>query len=282
MTSLDGKQIRWSRRPRKEIGRATAEAFAREGAHVWATDVNLDEARRAEFDSWNHDAPVGRAGYCGRSTIRLRNGADRGTVQLRGIRAQRDGAGLHRGAMGCRFRSECEESRCSAPSLHFCRAYWRRAASCVINMSSVASSIKGVPSRFAYTTTKAAVIGLTKSVAADYVGKGIRCNAICPGTVNRHRSKTVCARWAITIKLARRSYARQPIGRIRTPEEIANLAVYLATALPTQLVSAISSTAAGRFNFAQQTIPSESQASSLFAGPEMHSIVKIWTVGRCG
>ncbi len=100
----------------------------------------------------------------------------------------------------------------------------------IINMASLASSTKGVPNRFVYGLTKAAVIGLTKSIAADYVGKGIRCNAICPGTVespslqNRmHAQGDYDAARAAFI-------ARQPMGRLGTPEEIADLAVYLAGA----------------------------------------------------
>jgi 2-keto-3-deoxy-L-fuconate dehydrogenase len=105
-----------------------------------------------------------------------------------------------------------------------------RGRGAIINMSSVAGSIKGVPNRFAYGVTKAAVIGLTKAVAADYVSKGIRCNAICPGTVEspslqdrmRAQGDYDAARAAFV--------ARQPMGRLGTPEEIAGLAVYLAGA----------------------------------------------------
>ena len=99
----------------------------------------------------------------------------------------------------------------------------------IVNMASVASSIKGVPNRFAYTTTKAAVIGLTKSVAADYVTKGIRCNAICPGTVE---SPSLHERLRATgdfDKAMADFIARQPMGRIGTPDEIAALATYLAS-----------------------------------------------------
>ena len=99
----------------------------------------------------------------------------------------------------------------------------------IVNMASVASSIKGVPNRFAYTTTKAAVIGLTKSVAADYVTQGIRCNAICPGTVE---SPSLQARLRATgdyEKAMQDFVARQPMGRIGTPDEIAALVTYLAS-----------------------------------------------------
>lgn len=100
----------------------------------------------------------------------------------------------------------------------------------IINMASVASSIKGVPARCVYGATKAAVIGLTKSVAADFVGRGIRCNAICPGTVQTP-SLDERLRAQGEYEKARAAFmARQPIGRIGSPEEIADLVVYLAAA----------------------------------------------------
>ena len=100
----------------------------------------------------------------------------------------------------------------------------------IVNMASVASSVKGVPNRFAYTVTKAAVIGITKSVAADYVAKGIRCNAICPGTVESP-SLQDRMRAGGDYEAARAAFiARQPMGRIGTPEEVADLAVHLAGA----------------------------------------------------
>ena len=101
---------------------------------------------------------------------------------------------------------------------------------CIINMATVASSVKGVPNRAAYTISKAAVIGLTKSIAADYTTQGIRVNAIAPGTVE---SPSLHERWAATgdVEAARKAFiARQPIGRIAQPEEVADLAVYLAGA----------------------------------------------------
>ena len=99
----------------------------------------------------------------------------------------------------------------------------------IINMSSVASSLKGVPNRFVYCASKAAVIGMTKAIAADYVTQGIRCNAICPGTVD---SPSLHDRWRATgdYELARKQFiARQPMGRVGAAEEIAALAVYLAS-----------------------------------------------------
>jgi 2-keto-3-deoxy-L-fuconate dehydrogenase len=105
-----------------------------------------------------------------------------------------------------------------------------RGGGAIINMASVAGSIKGVPNRFAYGVTKAAVVGLTKAVAADFVGKGIRCNAICPGTVESP-SLQDRMRAQGDYETARAAFiARQPMGRLGTPEEIAELAVYLAGA----------------------------------------------------
>ena len=104
----------------------------------------------------------------------------------------------------------------------------------IINMASVASSIKGVPLRCVYGTTKAAVIGLTKSVAADFVGRGIRCNAICPGTVETPSLEARLKTQGKTddgYEKARATFiARQPVGRLGHPEEIADLVVYLASA----------------------------------------------------
>jgi 2-keto-3-deoxy-L-fuconate dehydrogenase len=105
-----------------------------------------------------------------------------------------------------------------------------RGGGSIINMSSLAGSVKGVPNRFAYGITKAAVVGLTKAVAADFVGKGIRCNAICPGTVESP-SLEDRMRAQGDYEAARAAFiARQPMGRLGTPEEIADLAVYLAGA----------------------------------------------------
>ena len=109
-----------------------------------------------------------------------------------------------------------------------------RKAGCIVNMASVASSVKGVPNRFAYGVTKAAVLGLTKAVAADFIKKGIRANAICPGTIQSpsldQRIVDLAKVTKTTEAAARQAFIdRQPMGRLGTAEEIAWLAVYLAS-----------------------------------------------------
>jgi 2-keto-3-deoxy-L-fuconate dehydrogenase len=99
----------------------------------------------------------------------------------------------------------------------------------IVNMASVVSSVKGAPNRCVYGTTKAAVVGLTKSVSADYVGRGIRCNAVCPGTVQTPSLDARIAARGDPATMRAAFVARQPIGRIGTAEEIAALVVYLAS-----------------------------------------------------
>src|SRR5262245_923609 len=210
------------------IGRATALAFARAGAIVHATDINLD--RLAELDREtgiatrkldvtsdtevtavvNEIGPVDILFNCA------------GYVHSGSILAMKD-ADLDF-AFDLNVRSMVRTIRAVLPGMI------ERGGGAIINMSSVASSISGVPNRFVYGVTKAAVIGLTKSIAADYVGQGIRCNAICPGTVE---SPSLEERMHAQgdYEAARAAFiARQPMGRLGAPEEIADLAVYLAGA----------------------------------------------------
>lgn len=210
------------------IGRATALAFAEAGARVIATDIN--EAALAELKA-NDGIETRRLDVLDASDIAAAVAAA-GPVDV-----LFNGAGfVHAGsiiemtdedfdfAMDLNVRSMIRTIRAVLPSM------LERRSGAIINVSSVASSIKGVPNRFAYSTSKAAVIGLTKSVAADYVEQGIRCNAICPGTVESP-SLQERMRAMGDYDTARAAFiARQPMGRLGTPEEIADLAVYLANA----------------------------------------------------
>ncbi|MCS2171452.1 SDR family oxidoreductase [Scandinavium sp. TWS1a] len=211
------------------IGFNTATLFAREGAEVIATDINIDALRDIPgitprlLDVTDPQAIAALAEETGALDV-LFNCA--GVVHSGDIltcteREWQFALDLNVTAMFRMIRA-------------FLPAMLERNRGSVINMSSVASSIKGVPNRFAYSASKAAVIGLTRSVAADYVTRGIRCNAICPGTVE---SPSLRQRIAAQAQAEGRSeeevYAafvsRQPIGRIGKTEEIAQLALYLAS-----------------------------------------------------
>lgn len=210
------------------IGRASALAFAKAGAKVHATDINMDVLSEI-------------AGADGIVTHRL-NVLDEEAVkalaaEIGAVDVLFNCAGVvHSGtildmpdkdlefAFDLNVKGMIRTIRAVLPGM------LERKDGSIINMASVASSVKGVPNRFAYGVTKAAVIGLTKAVAADYVAQGIRCNAICPGTVESP-SLQDRLRAQGDFEAARAAFiARQPIGRIGTPEEIADLAVYLAGA----------------------------------------------------
>lgn len=210
------------------IGRATAKAFAAEGATVWATDI-------AE------DALASLAAEVPAIQTALLNVTDKKAVQNfareRGaIDVLFNCAGfVHAGAL-----LDCSEDdwdfsfNLNVKSMYrmisaLLPAMIEGGGGSIVNMSSVASSIIGAPNRFVYGTTKAAVIGLTKSVAADYISHGIRCNAICPGTVESPSLEQRLAATGDYDKARSEFVARQPMGRIGLPEEIARLAVYLAS-----------------------------------------------------
>ncbi|MEQ1952008.1 SDR family oxidoreductase [Mesorhizobium sp. CN2-181] len=227
MTDLTGKIVLITAAA-QGIGRASALAFARAGATVHATDIN-DQALAELAGEKNifarklnvlDDAAVKAAvAEIGRVDV-LFNCA--GFVHAGSILEMPD-ADLDF-AFDLNVRAMVRTIRAVLPGM------LERGDGAIVNMASVASSMKGVPNRFAYGVTKAAVIGLTKSVAADYVGKGIRCNAICPGTVESP-SLQDRLRAQGDYDAARAAFiSRQPIGRIGAPEEIADLAVYLAGA----------------------------------------------------
>ncbi|OOG64615.1 SDR family oxidoreductase [Sinorhizobium sp. A49] len=210
------------------IGRATALAFAKAGAKVHATDINVEAlaALAAEAAVETHRLDVLDAGAVEALVAKigqvdvLFNCA--GFVHAGSILDMKD-ADLEF-AFDLNVKAMIRTIRAVLPGM------LARKDGSIINMASVASSIKGVPNRFAYGVTKAAVIGLTKSVAADYVADGIRCNAICPGTVESP-SLQDRMRAQGDYDAARAAFiARQPMGRIGTPEEIADLALYLAGA----------------------------------------------------
>ena len=224
--SLNGKQALVTAAA-QGIGRASALALAGAGARVLATDIDevglasltghgIETCRMDVRDDKSVAAAVARAG----SVDILFNCAGcvhHGTI-LESTDEQLDFAyELNVKAM---FRT----IRAILPGM------LERGDGCIINMASVASSVKGVPVRCVYGTTKAAVIGLTKSVAADFVGRGIRCNAICPGTVETPSLEGRLRAQGDYERTRAAFVARQPIGRIGRAQEIADLVVYLAGA----------------------------------------------------
>jgi 2-keto-3-deoxy-L-fuconate dehydrogenase len=214
------------------MGRAAALAMAREGASVCATDVNekfLDDFK----------------GVANVTTRRLDVLDDAAVEKLVGelppLAILFNCAGyVHNGTilecapqdweftMNLNVRSMYLMTRAALPAMvaeHQAKGTWAS----IINMASIASSIRGIPNRFAYGTSKAAVIGLTKSVAADFVQKGIRCNAIAPGTVDTPSLSDRINAHADPVAARKAFVARQPMGRIAKPEEIVPLVVYLAS-----------------------------------------------------
>ena len=210
------------------IGRASAIAFHQVGATVHATDINTETLAQlnAETGIATHKLNVldeaavnALVSEIGRVDV-LFNCA--GFVHAGSILEMKD-SDLEF-ALDLNVKAMIRTIRAVLPGM------LERKDGSIINMASVASSIKGVPNRFAYGVTKAAVIGLTKSVAADYVAQGVRCNAICPGTVE---SPSLQDRMKAQgdYETARAAFiSRQPMGRLGSPEEIAELAVYLAGA----------------------------------------------------
>ena len=210
------------------IGRATAEAFAAEGARIVATDLNLDglkglacEARRLDVRSTEAVAALAR--------------------EVGPIDILFNCAGfVHHGTI-----LDCTEGDwdfsfdLNVKSMHrtiraFLPGMLEKGGGSIVNIASAASSVRGIPNRYLYGASKAAVIGLTKAIAADFIRRGIRCNAICPGTVESpsldQRIAALAQQSGQSVEAVRKAFVdRQPMGRIGRPEEMAALAVYLAS-----------------------------------------------------
>jgi 2-keto-3-deoxy-L-fuconate dehydrogenase len=209
------------------IGLATARAFAREGGSVWATDV----------DAAKLDALSGVDGIQTRKLDVLdKQAIDALAKEVRAADVLFNCAGfVHHGTVldatdeQWRFAFDLNVRSMFWTIQAFLPAMLAKGGGSIINMSSAASSVKGAALRFVYGTTKAAVIGLTKSVAVDYVSKGIRCNAICPGTVQTPSLDERIAGLGGGTDARQFFLQRQPTGRFGSAEEVAALAVYLAS-----------------------------------------------------
>ncbi|CAB3638271.1 SDR family oxidoreductase [Trinickia soli] len=210
------------------IGRATAELFAREGARVIATDIRTDLLEGSPFDARRLD-------------VRDSTAIEALAREVGAIDALFNCAGfVHAGSILEATEADWDLAfDLNAKAMYrmiraFLPAMLERGGGSIINMSSAASSVKGVPNRFVYGASKAAVIGLTKAIAADFVTRGIRCNAICPGTVDSPSLQQRIAEQAqaqgLSVEQVSAAFvARQPMGRVGRPEEIAALALYLAS-----------------------------------------------------
>ena len=210
------------------IGRATAVAFADDGAMVWATDI--DEAGLKTLSDLRSSIRVRRLDVRESQDVE-KLAADLGTLDVLFNCA---GFVHHGNILDCAEQDWDFSFDLNVKSMYrTCRAFLpamlQAGKGSIINMSSVASSIRGTPNRFAYGSTKAAVIGLTKAIAADFVRQGIRCNAICPGTVHTPSLDQRMAAQGDVEKAYADFVARQPMGRLGRPEEVAALAVYLAS-----------------------------------------------------
>lgn len=210
------------------IGRATAIAFADEGASVWATDIN--EVTLKTLSNERPDIRIRRLDVCSSQDVSSIAG-EIGTLDV-----LFNCAGfVHHGSI-----LDCAESDwdfsfdLNVKSMYrTCRAFLpgmlKAGKGSIINVSSGASSVRGIPNRFVYGSSKAAVIGLTKAIAADFIRQGIRCNAICPGTVHTPSLDERIAAQGDVERVHKEFVARQPMGRLGRPEEIAALAVHLAS-----------------------------------------------------
>ena len=210
------------------IGRATAEAFVQEGARVFATDI--DAARLS-----------GLACELRQLDVRSTGAVEALAREIGAIDILFNCAGfVHHGSV-----LECSDADwdytfdVNVKSMHrtirgFLPAMLQRGSGSIINIASGASSVRGLPNRYAYGASKAAVIGLTKAVAADVIRKGVRCNAICPGTIEspslEGRIEEQARREGKPVAEVRQAFVnRQPVGRLGRPAEIAAFAVYLAS-----------------------------------------------------
>jgi 2-keto-3-deoxy-L-fuconate dehydrogenase len=214
------------------IGRATALAFAREGARVIATDIDA-----TALETLKHDGVAATHRLDVRDTAAVNALAK----QIGAVDILFNAAGFvaHGTVLACSEHDWDFSFDLNVKSMHrtisaFLPAMLAKGGGSIVNIASAAGAPRGVINRYVYGATKAAVIGLTKSVAADFIRKGIRCNAICPGTV---QSPSLDARIAAQAQALGKPSAeirqlfidRQPMGRLGTPEEVAAIAVYLAS-----------------------------------------------------
>ena len=210
------------------IGRATAQAFAREGARVIATDIDLDGLAGLDADKRKLD-------------VRSSEAVEALAREIGAIDVLFNCAGfVHHGTvLDCSDADWDFSFDVNVKSMHrtiraFVPGMLEKGKGSIVNIASGASSVRGIPNRHVYGASKAAVIGLTKAVAADFIRRGVRCNAICPGTIESPsldgRIEAQSRSRGEPLEKIRQEFVdRQPMGRLGKPEEIAAIAVYLAS-----------------------------------------------------
>ena len=210
------------------IGRATAKAFREEGARVVATDIDLDGLAGLDADRRKLDVRSGAA------VVALAR-------EIAPIDILFNCAGFvhHGSALDCSDEDWDFSFDINVKAMHrtiraFLPGMLEKGGGSIVNIASAASSVRGIPNRYVYGASKAAVIGLTKAVAADFIRRGVRCNAICPGTIDSPsldgRIEALSRSSGQPIDTVRQAFVdRQPMGRLGKPEEVAALAVYLAS-----------------------------------------------------
>ena len=210
------------------IGRATAIAFSNEGANVYATDIN--ETTLKSLNKEHQNIKVKRLDSTDNSAVEeFSKSLDKIDVLFNAV------GFVHHGSI-----LECDEKdwdfsfNVNIKSMYFMiksliPKMIKQKKGNIINVASIASSIRGLPNRFVYGSSKAAIIGLTKSIAADFIKDNIRCNAIAPGTVHTPSWEDRVKAFKDPVQAKKDFIARQPMGRLGTPKEIADLAVYLAS-----------------------------------------------------
>ena len=209
------------------MGRAAAIAFAREGAKVWASDMNAKAV--GELD--------GKDGIRARALdVTNENEIGKIAAEVGDIDVLFNCAGIvHHGSILDATSKDWDQAfavntkSMFLVSKAFIPGMLKKGKGSIINMASVASSLKGLPNRFVYGASKAAVIGLTKAIAADFVAKGIRCNAICPGTVDTPSLQGRINAFADPVQARKDFVARQPMGRLGTVDDIMGILVFLAS-----------------------------------------------------
>ena len=209
------------------MGRAAALAFAREGAKVWASDMNAKTV--GELD--------GKEGVKARQLDVTDEAAiNKLAAEVGAIDVLFNCAGIvHHGSILDATTKDWDQAfavntkSMFLVSKAFIPGMLKKGKGSIINMASVASSLKGLPNRFVYGASKAAVIGLTKAIAADFVGKGVRCNAVAPGTVDTPSLQGRINAFADPVQARKDFTARQPMGRLGTVDDMTGIFVYLAS-----------------------------------------------------